>query len=71
MATNLENKLAKLQRANEEYQAAKKKLAQDIGLYAIEKMDIDSLKDFKSAVAPLLTNPAVAKPTVKGDDPHV
>lgn len=43
MATNLENKLAKLQRANEEYQAAKKKLAQDIGLYAIEKMDIDSL----------------------------
>lgn len=72
MATNLESKLAKLRRANAEYQAAKKKLAQEIGLYAIEKMDIDSLNDFKQVIESLMTKPeAATKSTVKGDDPHV
>ncbi len=44
MATNLENKLAKLQRANEEYQAAKKKRHKILVCMRL-KMDIDSLKD--------------------------
>lgn len=73
MATNLETKLEKLKRANAEYEAAKKKIAQEIGTYAIEKMAVDSLSSFKAAIAPLLnqTVSPKTKPVEKGDDRHV